>query len=86
MISHVRWSERFFALRNPESLNLLKEGTPVRISSEISFRGFKLGFYVRRCKKDNGYIVHLTNAEELGYREVCIVPERGDTILPIVKT
>jgi hypothetical protein len=70
-------------LQNPP-INL-KEGTPVKVSSKDHFIGYKLGFFLRRCKKDNGYIVYLTNPEYLSYREMCIIPDRGDTIVPIVK-
>lgn len=63
----------------------LKEGALVKVSSINNFSGFKLGIFIRLCKKDSGYIVYLTSTEDVGFREICIVPDRGDTIISIVK-
>jgi len=57
---------------------------PVKITSESNFPGTKLGFYLGKCKKDGGYKVYLSD-REFPLSEVCVLPERGDTIVSITK-
>jgi hypothetical protein len=66
-----------------QSIDLI-EGALVKVTSPDNFAKTKLGVYMGRCKKDGGYRVHLTDAIS-PFREVCIVPERGDTIARITK-
>ena len=62
----------------------IKENTPVKLSSPDNFVGYKLGFYMGKCKKDGGYKVHLTG-EDVSVRDLCIREEHGDTIISIIK-
>lgn len=68
-----------------QSLSLdLTEGEIVKVSSADNFQGFKLAFYQKRCKDDDGYIVYLIG-KDVPYSKVCIVPDRGDTIQSVSK-
>lgn len=62
-----------------------KKRMPVKVTSN-SFKGIKLGFVSHPCKFDDGIMVYLTNPAKEGVSEyVCIQPDKGETITPIVE-
>lgn len=63
----------------------LKAPALVKISSPDNFKGFKLAVYMKKCKKDGGYEVYITDPD-VNTRYLCIQPENTkDTITSITK-
>lgn len=73
-----RWRERLSVSQSRLELQI---GMPVKISSPENFKGYKLAWFEQYCKKDGGYTVRMFGT----YEKVCIVPDRGDTIISVLK-
>lgn len=59
-------------------------GQPVAITQPDTFKGVKLAVVISKCKyNDGGVICSLVNPGDLGFREVCIKEDKGDTIVSV---